>query len=157
MNHKVDNENKMKNVNDYKDSIWKLILENIEQSKSIYQKMYKQTHEQTLECDQYIASIKNIKNEIDKINNPIKENNVEVHNTQFKKEKQQHNVSCNKFKIKEISQNKDNVKDLMNEIDHVKKTNNNLENTISSLYKELSQHITTTLELENQINNLKKE
>lgn len=157
MNHKVENENKSKNPNEYKDSIWRLILENIEQSKSMYQKMYKQTHEQTLECNKYIASIKQIKNEIDKINNPIKENNVDVHNTQLKKEEQQQNVSCNKSKSKEMSQHKDNVKDLMNEIDYVKKTNNNIENTISSLYKELSQYITTSIELENQINNLKKE
>ena len=145
----------------HKETIRKLINENVEYSRMTYQKVYKQTIE---ENEKYVKNIKllSMLKNVDDAGKGV--------NAKNSKEKENANVNANvnangkkkkedekelKMKQEELMKKQNTINELLVEIETVKSANTSLEKEIGEMYEELSTKFKTSIKLEKQLEKIK--
>jgi hypothetical protein len=143
----------------HKETIRKLISENVEYSRMTYQKVYKQTIE---ENEKYVKNIKllsMLKNVDDagkgaNAKNGKEKENASVNvNANVKKKKEDEKEL--KMKQEELMKKQNTINELLVEIEKVKSANTSLEKEIGEMYEELSTKFKTAIKLEKQLEKIK--
>jgi hypothetical protein len=143
------------------DLIKKIISEDIENNRNIYQQIYKTAMFETFKLNEEKKILEKIKKDIDSIKNPEKkikeekkENEEEIQE-KLKKKKKEEEKQIYKEKIEQINKNKITIMNLNNELDKTNLINKEIEEEVNQLYTTLSEKIKNFNDLEKEIKNVK--
>lgn len=141
----------------HKETIRKLISENVEYSRMTYQKVYKQTIEENEKYVKNIKMLSMLKNGNDnKEEDASKGGNCKENvNNKKKEEKKKEDEKELKMKQEELMKKQNTINELLVEIEKVKTANTSLEKEIGDMYEELSMKFKTAIKLEKQLEKIK--
>ena len=144
------------------DLIKKIISENIENNRNIYQKIYKTAMDETFKLNEEKKKLEKIKKDIENIKHPEKkikeekkENEEEIQE-KLKRKKKEEEKQIYKEKIEQINKNKITIMNLNNELEKTNLINKEVEEEVNQLYTTLNEKIKNFNDLEKELKNVKK-
>ena len=144
------------------DLIKKIISENIENNRNIYQKIYKNAMTETFKLNEEKKKLEKIKQDIENIKHPEnkikeekKENEEEI-KEKLRRKKKEEEKQIYKEKIEQINKNKITIMNLNNELEKTNLINKEVEEEVNQLYTTLNEKIKNFNDLEKELKNVKK-
>jgi len=144
------------------DLIKKIISENIENNRNIYQKIYKNAMAETFKLNEEKKKLEKIKQDIENIKHPEnkikeekKENEEEI-KEKLRRKKIEEEKQIYKEKIEQINKNKIIIMNLNNELEKTNLINKEVEEEVNQLYTTLNEKIKNFNDLEKELKNVKK-
>ena len=144
------------------DLIKKIISENIENNRNIYQKIYKNAMAETFKLNEEKKKLEKIKQDIENIKHPEnkikeekKENEEEI-KEKLRRKKKEEEKQIYKEKIEQINKNKIIIMNLNNELEKTNLINKEVEEEVNQLYTTLNEKIKNFNDLEKELKNVKK-
>jgi len=144
------------------DLIKKIISENIENNRNIYQQIYKTAKLETFKLNEEKKKLEKIKKDIENIKHPEnkikeekKENEEEI-KEKLRRKKKEEEKQIYKEKIEQINKNKITIMNLNNELEKTNLINKEVEEEVNQLYTTLNEKIKNFNDLEKELKNVKK-
>ena len=163
-NSNIDNTGfQFQNNDGHKETIRKLVSDNIEFNRALYQRIYRQTIEENTKYEENVKKLNQIKKEIEEIKNPQSKNtntnnasNAAVStDTKSRNKTDEKEEKMIKEKSEELMNNKTKISNLLIEIENVKGANMQLEKEIGLMYEDLSTKFKSAVSLEKEIEKMK--
>lgn len=144
-----------------RETIRKIISDNIEFNRALYQKIYRQTIDENSKYEENVKKLNQIKKEIEEIKNPQSKNtnnnasnNIST-DTKSRNKNDEKDEKLMKEKTEELMKNKSIISNLLIEIEKVKTENSELEKEIGQMYEDLSVKFKTAIQLEKELEKIK--
>lgn len=165
------NDKSMNNSNNYhpfanqdgnRETIRKIISDNIEFNRALYQKIYRQTIDENNKYEENVKKLNQIKKEIEEIKNPQNKNinnnasnNISTDTKSLNNKNEEKDEKLFKEKTEELMKNKSIISNLLIEIEKVKNENSELEKEIGQMYEDLSAKFKSAIQLEKELEKIK--
>lgn len=165
------NDKSMNNSNNYhpfanqdgnRETIRKIITDNIEFNRALYQKIYRQTIDENSKYEENVKKLNQIKKEIEEIKNPQNKNvnnnasnNISTDTKSLNNKNEEKDEKLFKEKTEELMKNKSIISNLLVEIEKVKTENSELEKEIGQMYEDLSVKFKNAIQLEKELEKIK--